>query len=51
MKRKPRIKLTIDNVAREVPLIRDLYEDLIKKGFSSEQAFELTLVLVKIVLK
>jgi hypothetical protein len=51
MKKKPRTKLTIDNVAREVPLIKELYEEFIKKGFTSEQAFILTNTLVKLVMK
>jgi len=51
MKLVKRPKLTIDNVVSDVPAIKNLHEELIRKGFTTEQAYELTRTILKLVLK
>jgi len=51
MKLKKRTKPTIDSVVRDVPAIKDLYDELIRKGFTTDQAYGLTTTIIKLVLK
>jgi len=51
MKKIKRSKLTISNVSKEVYAIKKLYTDLLSEGFSSEQAFNLTNTIIKLLLK
>ena len=49
--KKPSKKTTLRTVTDDVSDIKELYEALIKKGFTTEQAFELTKTILKLVLK
>jgi len=49
--KKPSKKTTIRSVTDDASDIKDLYEALIRKGFTTEQAFELTKTILKLVLK
>jgi len=51
MKLKKLTKPTIDNIIRDVPAIRELFEEFQKKGFTTEQAYGLTTTILKLVLK
>jgi hypothetical protein len=47
---RPKNKYTLVSVINDVPLIKALYDELMKNGFTKEQALELTTVIIKLVL-
>lgn len=44
-------KLSFDSALKEVPKIHEVYIELIKKGFTTQQAYDLTKIIVMQVLK
>lgn len=51
MKKKKPSKININYVIQEVPSIRELFEEFLRKGFTTEQAYGLTITSMKFVLK
>jgi len=51
MKKCNRSKSKINSAIKEVPAIKELYEQFILKGFTTEQAYGLTITILKLVIK
>ena len=47
----PKNKYTFVSAINDIPLIKELYDEIVRNGFTKEQALELTIVIVKLVLK
>ena len=51
MKKIKRSKPTFKSAIKDVPLIKDLYDQFLGKGFTTIQAQELTVAIVKLIIK
>jgi hypothetical protein len=51
MKRQKNSKLILKSVILKVPDIKDLYDNFIRVGFTTEQAYGLVVTILKLVIK